>query len=513
MRRLVRNIIVISLLTLCVTLPTLSFSKVSATWFYKPSYPDYAPSGVPDFDEKQIGWGPNPGTFTWCGPVAVADSLWWLDSEYESLLNPAPVSPPTINDSFPLVWSYNPVAWDDHDLQNVDPFVRDLAFQMDTDAQQSHDGHLGTRMPDMINGINNYLAMHGVAGSFDVHSQAFPDFQWIDAQVEACQDVVLFLEFYQLQPGGWTKLYDNPSLEFGHCVTCAGANNATSDLLISDPWQDAFEAGTAPRGGRSPVVHPFPHPVQLHNDVQFVSQDGYQVTQYAFTPPPVPPFGYPPIVWELVSYLQTLGYPPTYHAFITGAVATSPTSVQDVAVTNVNPSKTYLGKACLHTPCGFCNNINVTVANQGTLPATFDVTLYANDTQIGLTQTVSNLASGGTQTLIWTWNSSGCIMGNYGIKAEAEILPGETDTADNTLVGGYVKIGVPCDITGPTVAVADGICNMRDIGYVAGKFGTTPASQGWDPNADVTGPTAGLPDNQVNMRDIGEATRHFGEHE
>jgi hypothetical protein len=55
-----------------------------ATWqgYVKPSYPDYAPSGMPDFDEKQDLWGPAPGVYTWCGPVAVANSLWWLDSEY-----------------------------------------------------------------------------------------------------------------------------------------------------------------------------------------------------------------------------------------------------------------------------------------------------------------------------------------------------------------------------------------------------------------------------------------------
>jgi len=191
---------------------------------------------------------------------------------------------------------------------------------------------------------------------------------------------------------------------------------------------------------------------------------------------------------------------------------TSPTSVPDVAVTVVDPSKNYLGKACPHTPLGFCSNISVTVANQGALAETFDVTLYANATQIGL-QTVTNLAAGSVQTLTFTWNSSGFVMGNYAIRADAETLLGEIDTADNTLTDGIVKIGVPCDITGQAPRVADGKCDMRDIGYFAGKFGTTPLSQGWDPNADVTGQTTGKPDDSVNMRDIGEACKHFGERE
>lgn len=502
----------ISLLTLMMALPTLTLMKASAEWFLKPSYPDYAPSGVPDFDEKQIGWGPSPGVYTWCGPVAVANSLWWLDSEYESIFNPAPVPPPAIRDNFPLVVSYNPQVWDDHDPQNVNPLVRNLAFLMDTDGQQSGDGHLGTRFQDMINGIQNYLMIQGVPQSFEVHSQIFPDFYWIEEEIERCQDVVLFLEFYRLDPGGWIKLYDNPSLEFGHCVTCAGVNSSITELLISDPWQDAFEAGTAPKGGRSPVPHPYPHPAQFHNDAAFVSQDAYQAVQWMFMPLPPPPPGYPPIVWELANYLQTMGYPPTYHAFITGAVVTSPRDIPDVAVTSVDPSKHYLGRACPHTPVGFCSNVSVTVANQGTLPATFDVTLYANATQIGM-QTVTNLPAGGAQTLIFMWNSSSFTMGNYSVRADAEILSGEVDTLDNSLTDGIVRIGVPCDITGPTPNVPDGTCNMRDIGYIAMKFGTTPASQGWDPNADVTGPTTGMPDNTVNMRDIGEATKHFGEHE
>jgi hypothetical protein len=512
LKRLIKTIAVISLLSLLVTLPTLTVTKVSASWFLKPSYPDYAPSGVPDFDEKQVGWGPGPGIYTWCGPVAVANSLWWLDSEYESIFNPAPVPPPVMSDAFPLVSSYNPQVWDDHDPQNVDPLVRNLAFLMDTDGQQSGDGHLGTRFLDMVNGIQNYLIMQGVPQMFEVHSQIFPDFFWIEEEIERCQDVVLFLEFYQLTEGGWIQLYDNPSLEFGHCVTCAGVNSTTLELLISDPWQDAFEAGTAPMGGRSPVPHPYPHPAQFHNDAQFVSQDAYQATQYMLMPPPPPPAGYPPIVWELSQYLQTMGYPPMYHAFITGAVVTSPTSVPDVAVTNVDPSKDYLGEACPHTPVGFCSNISVTVANQGTLTETFDVTLYANGTQIEI-QTVTNLPAGSVQTLIFCWNSSGFIMGNYSIRADAETLPGEIDTADNTLTDGPVRIGIPCDITSANVGVPDGRCDMRDIGYFAGKFGTTPLIQGWDPNADVTGPTTGYPDSSVNMRDIGEACKHFGEHE
>jgi hypothetical protein len=46
--------------------------------FKKAEWPNYAPSGMPDFSQYHVQWPP-----TWCGPTAVADSLWWFDSEME----------------------------------------------------------------------------------------------------------------------------------------------------------------------------------------------------------------------------------------------------------------------------------------------------------------------------------------------------------------------------------------------------------------------------------------------
>ncbi|MCP3978319.1 MAG: hypothetical protein GY716_03165 [bacterium] len=46
--------------------------------FYKADWPNYAPSGMPDFSQFHAQWPP-----TFCGPVAVWNSLWWFDSEME----------------------------------------------------------------------------------------------------------------------------------------------------------------------------------------------------------------------------------------------------------------------------------------------------------------------------------------------------------------------------------------------------------------------------------------------
>jgi hypothetical protein len=398
------------------------YTPTSPSWYVKPSYPDYVPSGMPDFDQKQDMWGPGEGIYTWCGPVAVANSLWWLDSEFESILNPAPVPPPTISDVFPLVIAYG--EWDDHDPLNVDPLTRNLAWWMDTDGQRTGDQHIGTHWQGMVFGIQQYLILQGVAGIFEVHHGEFPEFEWIEYEIERCQDVVLFLEFYQLAGEVWIPLFDNPSLEAGHFVTCAGVNSTTFELLISDPYQDAHENGFP---GRSPVAHP-PHvDPTVHNNAQYVSQDAYGATLWMGPPSPYGPIP----VWELVGYLQSMGYDPSWHTFIRVAVVTSPTVVPDIAVTSVEaPAIVNRGDTSTRP------HVNVTVLNEGGLPESFfDVYAYAinstDEIEIGV-QTVVSLNPGEDVTLTFWWNTTGYKVGNYSIKGYAPPLIGEIDTIDNT---------------------------------------------------------------------------------
>jgi len=175
--------------------------------------------------------------------------------------------------------------------------------------------------------------------------------------------------------------------------------------------------------------------------------------------------------------------------------------VHDVAINNITPAKTVIGQS-------YTTNMNATVANQGNFTETLNVTLYANTTPIETKQVT--LTNGTSTTVTFTWNTTGFGKGNYTIWAYAWPVQSETDIADNNVSATIsVYIGVPCDVSGPILGVPDGVCNMRDIGYMCSKFGTTPTSPNWDPNADVTGPILKVPDNIVNMRDIGEACRNF----
>jgi len=258
-----------------------------ADWYFKAEQGDYAPSGMPDFDQKQwlseeFNWtNPYPPVDTWsfCGPVAEANSLWWLDSEFE----PNPIPPPEINDGFPLVTAYG--KWDDHDPQNAPYLIEDLAWYMDTNGMRTGSQHCGTELHDMEYGIDWYLRDHGLDWKFYEHTEKAPDFYWIEEEIERCQDVVLLLGFWQ---NLGTEMEPYWIRNGGHYVTCAGVDSENMMLAISDPFIDNAEWGFPGR-----VIPPPPHPhtgppETLHNNATYVSHDFYLVGK---SPSPGGPWG------------------------------------------------------------------------------------------------------------------------------------------------------------------------------------------------------------------------------
>ena len=172
----------------------------------------------------------------------------------------------------------------------------------------------------------------------------------------------------------------------------------------------------------------------------------------------------------------------------------------DVAVIGFGQLKTIVGQ-------GYYMNITVIVKNYGVFEETFYTTVYINVTSIQ-TKNVT-LTSGAKYTINFLWDTASFNKANYTISAYIWPVSYETDTDNNMLVDGTVIVSIPCDITGPTEGVPDGVCNMRDIGYITNNYATTPSSPNWDPNCDVTGPVSGVPDGTVNMRDVGEACNRF----
>jgi hypothetical protein len=242
--------------------------------YWKPDYPDYAPSGMPDFDQKQDAWQKD-GKWTYCGPVAVANCLWWFDSKFETNTTP----PPAIFDNYPLLTAYD--AWDDHAPQNVVPFVGDLAGRMGTDV-----GIVGTDVTDMEAAIDEYLFDKGLDLNFYEHTQSMPTFEWVEKEVERSEDVILLLGFYwcdgtyipeEPYPGNCSGQWHRSG---GHYVTVAGVNSEEGWIAFSDPFRDNAEAGGPGRVRNGSIIgHTPPHsgdPTQ-HNDAGNVSHDAYQV--------------------------------------------------------------------------------------------------------------------------------------------------------------------------------------------------------------------------------------------
>jgi len=126
-------------------------------------------------------------------------------------------------------------------------------------------------------------------------------------------------------------------------------------------------------------------------------------------------------------------------------------------------------------------NITVLVANEGISTETFNVTLYANTTIIGV-QTIA-LRRIENATLKFNWNTTGLAPGsNFTIWAEASQVPFETNMLNNFCYDGWVKITMVGDLNG------DDIINIYDIVLVATAYDSRPGDPNWNPEADIVKP-------------------------
>jgi hypothetical protein len=288
-------------------------------WYWEPSFEDYAPSGMPDFDQGQNGWQ-NPETEqpSFSGPVAVANCFWWFDSKYN-----IPAGLPGDNtDLFPLVRDYlddNPplIGFDDHDMWNVDhpetqwfpgspppptpqPFVpgsqptlpswgelvERLAWEMDTDGLKSDTSFVGTKVEDLEEAINIWLStetfLDGSKLSDTLCGRAWqmPTFSMVNFWVRNDFGVILLLGFWFWDQNSWWRVG-------GHYVTVAGINSVQLMIALSDPFFDNAETGASGRvlDGAYIPHSPIPHTDStIHNDAGNISHDAYGVDLDSLSP-------------------------------------------------------------------------------------------------------------------------------------------------------------------------------------------------------------------------------------
>jgi len=115
-------------------------------------------------------------------------------------------------------------------------------------------------------------------------------------------------------------------------------------------------------------------------------------------------------------------------------------AVHDVAVQSIS--------APASVAQGTTATVTVVVKNEGDFTESFTVSLADTPPAGGTAgtpsgpQTVSSLAAGATQTLTFTWNTTGATAGAHTLTGTATMVAGETDTADNSKAT-TSTVGVP----------------------------------------------------------------------
>ena len=155
---------------------------------------------------------------------------------------------------------------------------------------------------------------------------------------------------------------------------------------------------------------------------------------------------------------------------VAGSPVTILTYGHDVAVIRIQSAKTVVGQ-------GYSANINVTVKNYGVFTETFNTTLHLEAIQ--LQPQTSTAESGKSVNLVFVWNTATAARGNYTLSAYASVVPGETATSDNMLVGGKIVVAIPGDLNG------DGTVDVFDATILSVAYGSTPDSLYWNASADI----------------------------
>jgi hypothetical protein len=183
------------------------------------------------------------------------------------------------------------------------------------------------------------------------------------------------------------------------------------------------------------------------------------------------------------------------NAYSDGVVMVKPAVVmaRDVAVTDVIIPSNVVYQ-------GWTLGINVTVENLGNLAENFAVALYYDNNVID-TQPVQNLTPNATLTLLFSWNTTYVpYCRNYNITAIASTVPSETNTNNNRLDGGQIKVRIMGDINDDEVA------NMVDVAAAVAAFNSHLGGSRWNAYADLN------QDGIVNMKDIVAIVMNFNKH-
>jgi parallel beta-helix repeat protein len=281
-------------------------------WANSSAFPNYAPSGMPDFDQRQAPWmtlnagvngamdsppvgddflvNPTPGPFmiciapgpnhildtppagddtmefAYCGPAAAANALWWLDSKFADHSG----VPGDGNDTHNLVKDLG--AGDDHDSANPPLLLTTMATYFQTEM-------FGDTNPNrMTVGLDQYLVDRGEDANYTISETAWPIFEQVGKEQQNNSALIMFLGFYD---SDGNRIY-------GHIVTVAGVEMGGFLLSLSDPINNIA----------NPIADLF-----AYNNATNVSHDVYNAL------PGAPHPSLPPNCFWLPGYMSAYGIP------------------------------------------------------------------------------------------------------------------------------------------------------------------------------------------------------------
>ena len=211
-----------------------------------------------DFDQKQMNWGDicpdslvGQFTWTWCGPVALANSMCWYAEN---------VDPSLVPDSL-------------RDALGVPDPIR-LIEAMAKTSQGGDPGCDGVSCSELEGMAQNWIDCFAPS-KFEVHSVPNNDFAAICDELRRSQDVIVLLGFYGDDGVGGVVRTG------GHFVTLAGCGtfNGQDAIAFADPYWDSRAVGVTPgrfNGPNGDPRDPFPDPAH-HNDPANYSHDLYPI--------------------------------------------------------------------------------------------------------------------------------------------------------------------------------------------------------------------------------------------
>jgi hypothetical protein len=272
--------IIIPCLTGSLSQPSPSETTPIDGWYYLPAYPNYAPQGLPDFDQRQDHWKAHQGIWrfvgglwSFCGPSSLAEIFWWFDSKHEDPNG----YPGDGTSSYPLVEDLQALgiptpgpSSDDHNFNNVNDvstpwrdgrgakeLIEQLAWYCNSDFCRYPfiRGIFGTYQNYLEDGAWQWICDAGLQDQYHLEAVYHPEFSMICNHIQQNDAVIVLFLFYR----PYASVF--PTFRISHYCAIAGVN-PEGYIALSDPIQNIENPGPSP---------------EEHNDAGVVSHDIYAI--------------------------------------------------------------------------------------------------------------------------------------------------------------------------------------------------------------------------------------------